>query len=293
MSDKPARAPLPAMAYTVSGLDRGGNQRGNAGFISNLRRSEQARLLMLSGDRTRVEAGVPQPLAGPVDEQCLFLGVDDNNNPWFALAVEDEPEMLDLRSIAVSQVAPPELLGRLAQARSLLHWHEWHGFCANCGQPTTIEDAGYRRHCTSCGADHFPRTDPVVIIAVTHKNRLLLGRQSAWRDGMYSALAGFMEPGETIEDAARREVLEESNIRVGDIRFVTNQPWPFPSSLMIGLIGDALNDDIIVDPKELQEARWFAYDEIIAMREGTHTGGLIIPPPVAIAYRIIVEAMGI
>ena len=168
-----------------------------------------------------------------------------------------EEDLMDLRSLAVAGFLPQGELAILAQARSLLHWHERHGFCANCGAKTEMRDAGYRRHCGACTTDHFPRTDPVIIIAVRHGKRMLLGRQSAWPEGMYSTLAGFMEPGETIEEAARREVFEEAGISVGEIRFHSNQPWPFPSSLMIGLIGEALTDDIVIDPKELETARWF------------------------------------
>lgn len=287
----PYQSAFPEMAYSVNGLDRQANLRSDADFISALARKESARLLQLSGDKTLVTDQKPLVRAGTVPPSSLFLGVAADGTPWFAASIKDETEgMLDLRSIAVSGQTAPELLGRLAQARSLLHWHEKHGFCANCGQPTSIADAGYRRHCACCNTDHFPRTDPVIIIAVQHSRRLLLGRQASWKTGMFSTLAGFMEPGETIEDAARREVHEESNIRLGEVRYVTNQPWPFPASLMIGLIGEAFNDDIKVDPKELQEARWFSRDDILAMRQERHPENLYIPPPLAIAHRLIMIA---
>lgn len=279
------------MAYTVNGLDRGGNLRSDASLIASLKQRADAQLLVLAGEKTPVAHGIPLPVTGPVPEDSLFLGFDAAGTPWFAASTEDRPEFLDLRSIAVAGAAPPELMGRLAQARSLLHWHERYRFCANCGQPTEVSDAGYRRHCGACGADHFPRTDPVIIIAVRWQGKLLLGRQAGWKEGMYSTLAGFMEPGETIEDAARREVAEESNIRVGEIRIVANQSWPFPASLMIGLIGEALNDDIVIDAKELQTARWFSRDEILAMKAGTHLERLQIPPSAAIANRLILGAL--
>jgi NAD+ diphosphatase len=142
-----------------------------------------------------------------------------------------------------------------------------------------------------CSADHFPRTDPVVIIVVRSGDSILLGRQTSWAPGMYSALAGFMEPGETIEDAARREVFEESAIRVGPISYIASQPWPFPSSLMIGLIGDALSQEIRVDTNELEDARWFPRDELIAMRDEAHPKGLRFPPRMAIANRLIVTTI--
>ncbi len=154
-----------------------------------------------------------------------------------------------------------------------------------------MKDAGYRRHCPRCTADHFPRTDPVVIIVVRSGDGTLLGRQASWVKGRYSALAGFMEPGETIEEAARREVFEESGIRVGAISYVASQPWPFPSSLMIGLIGEALNRDIVIDGNELEHARWFSRDELRLMFEDRHPEGLGVPPPMAIAHRILEAAL--
>ena len=159
--------------------------------------------------------------------------------PWFACKAEPAEGFRDLRSLAMEEALPPEELGILAQARSLIQWHERRNFCSNCAARLEIADAGYRRHCPSCGMDHFPRTDPVVIMVVRHEGSILLGRQKAWKPGMYSALAGFVEPGETIEDAARREIFEESGVRVGAVRYVTSQPWPFLSNLMIGLIGEA------------------------------------------------------
>jgi NAD+ diphosphatase len=153
-----------------------------------------------------------------------------------------------------------------------------------------MRDGGYRRHCPQCLADHFPRTDPVVIIVVRSGDNFLLGRQASWAPGRYSALAGFMEPGETIEEAARREVLEESGIKVGSIAYVASQPWPFPSSLMIGLVGDALTRDIVVDKTELEDARWFSRAEIRLMFEERHPEGLGVPPRMAIAHKILETA---
>ncbi len=156
-----------------------------------------------------------------------------------------------------------------------------------------MADAGYRRHCEACGADHFPRTDPVVIMVVRDSNRFLLGRQASWGLGMFSALAGFMEPGETIEAAMRREVMEEAGIKVGNVSYVTSQPWPFPSSLMIGLLGEAETTDIVIDPKELETAKWFERDEVQAMLENMHPDGLTASHPYAIAHHIIKAALAL
>ncbi len=157
-----------------------------------------------------------------------------------------------------------------AVGRALLGWHASHRFCARCGQPSQPDTAGWVRKCPQCGAQHFPRTDPVVIMAITHGDRLLLGRGTTWPDRMYSLLAGFVEPGETIESAVRREVREESHIQVGAVRYVTCQPWPFPMSLMFGCQGEALSREITVDPMELADARWLSRSEVQSMLAGTH-----------------------
>ena len=154
-----------------------------------------------------------------------------------------------------------------------------------------MKDGGYRRHCPHCTSDHFPRTDPVVIIVVRSGDDFLLGRQSSWPEGRFSALAGFMEPGETIEEAARREVFEETGIRIGAIAYVASQPWPYPSSLMIGLIGEALNRDIVIDEKEIEVARWFSRAEAQAMLDDRHADALSVPPPMAIAHKILIDAL--
>ncbi|MBL8561646.1 MAG: NAD(+) diphosphatase [Gemmobacter sp.] len=155
-----------------------------------------------------------------------------------------------------------------ATARALLHWHRSHGFCATCGSASDLAMAGWQRNCPSCGAQHFPRTDPVVIMLVTHGNRALLGRSPGWPEGMYSCLAGFVEPGETIEAAVRREVLEEAGIHIGAVRYLASQPWPFPASLMIGCAAEALTDTITRDPAELEDAIWLTREEALATLSG-------------------------
>ena len=147
--------------------------------------------------------------------------------------------------------------------------------------------AGWRRDCDNCHAQHFPRTDPVVIMLVTEGDRCLLGRQARFGKGMYSALAGFLEPGETIEEAVRREVREEAGIQVGAVQYVASQPWPFPSSLMIGCMGTALSTHIILDRLELEDARWFTRSEAETMLAGTHPDGLGAPQPIAIAHHLL------
>lgn len=150
-----------------------------------------------------------------------------------------------------------------AMSVGVFAWHRSHGFCARCGQETDISHGGWQRTCPACGTHHFPRTDPVVIMLVTHGNDILVGRSPHWPEGMYSLLAGFMEPGETIEAAVRREVLEETSVRVGDVGYLASQPWPFPSSLMIGCWGKATSTKIVVDPVEIEDAFWISRDALM------------------------------
>ncbi len=160
--------------------------------------------------------------------------------------------------------------GVAVTARGLFAWHETHGFCASCGAKSEIAMAGWQRDCRTCGRAHFPRTDPVVIMLITHGNSVLLGRSPGWPEGMYSLLAGFVEPGETIEAAVRREVLEETNVRVGAVHYLASQPWPFPSSLMLGCAGEALSTEITIDPAEIEDALWLTREDMLDVYAGRH-----------------------
>jgi NAD+ diphosphatase len=188
---------------------------------------------------------------------------------------------------AIAALLPAGEGGILAQARSLVDWHARHRFCSSCGAKTRSGEGGYLRACPDCSAQHFPRTDPVVIMLVARGDRCLLGRQAAWPPRMFSALAGFVEPGETLEEAVRREVLEEAGIEVAGVRYHSSQPWPFPASLMIGCIAEAASDAIQIDPGELSEARWFSRQEIQKALAEPGSGDLFVPPPMAIAHRLI------
>jgi NAD+ diphosphatase len=187
----------------------------------------------------------------------------------------------------VQGLVAPDHLPPLAEAKALLHWHGRHRFCANCGHATDIVDGGWRRDCPQCHYQHFPRTDPVVIMLAVRGDQCLLGRQSRFGTGMWSCLAGFVEPGETIEEAARRETLEEAGIVCGRVRYFASQPWPFPSSLMIGCHAQAISSEIKVDYNELEDARWFTRADAAAMLMRCHEAGLSTPPPSAIAHHII------
>ena len=207
-----------------------------------------------------------------------------------AMEPDDLPEgvkAIDHRSVYVQGLVDAQTLGELAQGAALLAWHHSHRFCGRCGAPTQMRIGGYKRVCTGCAAEHFPRTDPVAIMLAVTPDRCLLGRSPHFAPGMYSALAGFIEPGETIESAVRREVLEESGIRLGRVVYHASQPWPFPYSLMIGCFGEALDEDIAFDGKELEDCRWFSRGAVRDIIAGRHAEGIAIPPAGAIASHLI------
>ncbi len=209
----------------------------------------------------------PSGDGGFIDERQLFL--------------QGQPRLLilDLRAITMRGLLDPAELGVLAQAKSILHYHATHRFCPHCGAATMLASAGWRRDCPACGTKHFPRTDPVVIMLVTDGDNCLLGRQKQFPENMYSCLAGFVESGETLEAAVRREVMEEAGVRVGAVSYAASQPWPFPASLMIGCVGEALSRDIVMDKSELEDCRWFSRAEARAMlaepKEGFRAPGKI------------------
>ncbi len=279
------------LAYVLNPLDRRANDRTDIDWIARQRRRPDARLIAIAGDSVLMREGQLAADNNDPDAPAFFLGLDDKQRPWFARRTAETEGLRDLRSLAMEEALPAAELGILAQARSMIAWHERRSFCSNCAARLEVADAGYRRHCPQCGMDHFPRTDPVVIMVARHQRGILLGRQKAWKTGMYSALAGFVEPGETIEDAARREVYEESGIRVGEVRYVASQPWPFVSNLMIGLIGEALTAEIAVDATELEDARWFAREEAEQMLARTHPQGLYAANPFAIAHVLVKAAL--
>jgi NAD+ diphosphatase len=279
-------------------IDRRSEKRGEDSVATALA-DPAARLYLFRGDNALLRDNDPlfplaqaQALGAPMDGIVLLGWTGGGPRLAAMIAETGMPDSADLtatnlRTLAVNGAVAAEHLGALAQARSLCGWHARHGFCAVCGQPTVMRIGGYRRDCPSCKAEHFPRTDPVVIMLAVDGDRALLGRQARFAPGMYSCLAGFVEPGETIEDAVRRETAEESGITVGRVRYFSSQPWPFPSSLMIGCHAEALTTDVTPDEAELEDCRWFDRAEVLAMLDGTHRAGLKSPPPIAIAHRLI------
>lgn len=286
-------------------LDRLAERRDDAPFIAELKGSPTARSFVFAGETPILKrlANIHDPLFSFAEIEALgtaretaFLG-SDAERPIFAALVEAEtPEngqgrddlaMLDLRSIASQGLLPADLLGALAQAKSLMHWHSRHRFCSNCGAPSVVTAAGWRRTCGTCKAQHFPRTDPVVIMIVVDGGKCLLGRQPGFPPGMFSCLAGFVEAGETCEDAVRRETREEAGVIIGRVDYIASQPWPFPASLMIGCVAEAQTREITIDGKEIEEARWFSREEAGLMLARAHPAGLTCPPKLAIANLLI------
>ena len=223
-----------------------------------------------------------------------FFGLNRRGKPLFAADIShmSSPEEFgpfkgmgqfeDLRALAAAGDMARTELAILAQAKGMLDWHLRHGFCAQCGSPTHMLEGGYKRQCGNCGAEHFPRTDPVVIMLATYGEQCLLGRQRGWPEGMLSALAGFMEPGETIEEAVARELQEEAGLEINHVTYLGTQPWPFPGSLMIGCLAEASSLEVSVDEVELEEARWVSRDDVISSMRGD--GPLGVPPQMAIAF---------
>ncbi len=312
---------LMQFGFAANPLDRLSERREDEAFLAALRDRPDARALVICRDTPVIKRGAAglDPLfrldeigaLGPTREFAL-LGRFPGGAPVYAAllndgAVElradghdgfldkrvmvapgrDDLALIDMRSIAVQGLLAPDLIGIFGQAKALLHWHARHSHCANCGAITRAAAAGWRRQCDVCKAQHFPRTDPVVIMLAVEGDDCVLGRQARFPKNMYSCLAGFLEPGETIEDAVRREIFEEAGIRCGAVAYLASQPWPFPASLMIGCIARATTRALNVDGVELEDARWFSRGEAVAMLEGRHPDGLAAPHPMAIAHHIL------
>jgi len=297
--------PLGKPAFVTHTLDRAAHLRTNEEKLFALEGHRDARAYVIYRDSlvVRPEASGPRVLLG-VDEAVklganpgtIFLGLRDSA-PVFGMGISapaaekllnrDDVAVTELRGMAMQGAVPPEQLSAIAMAKSMVTWHQRHGFCANCGTRTAMKDGGWKRECPSCKAEHFPRTDPVVIMLVTHGDKCLLGRQKQFPAGMWSCLAGFVEAAETIEDAVRREIFEESGIRCTDVNYYMTQPWPYPSSLMIGCTARAINEDIVVDYAELEDARWFDRAEATLMIKRQHPDGMAGPHPFAIAHHLL------
>jgi NAD+ diphosphatase len=305
MPPRPDLGPKPRLGYTDSRIERAADRRKDEAAIVALATDARAGGYVMGGDLIVLKKGASLHGAlftmrearalGPAPE-TVFLGLIDGAARFGfglaataaeALKAREDLHVTDLRSIAVQGLVEPEHLPPIAEAKAVLHWHARHRFCPNCGTPSQVVEAGWRRDCPQCKAQHFPRTDPVVIMMAVDGERCLLGRSPRFVPTMWSCLAGFIEPGESIEDAVHRETFEEAGIACGRVHYFASQPWPFPSSLMIGCHAEAVTRDITVDRQELEDARWFSKNEIVSMLLRRHPDGLTTPPPVAIAHHII------
>ena len=305
MPARPDLGPHPHLGYTASAIDRAAERRTDAAALAKFAESDRAGFYVTGGELVVLKnrGGRHDPLFSHGDVRALgtaretvFLGLMDGA-PRFGIGLDpaaveplkarDDLKITDLRSIAVQGLVAAEHLPPLAEAKAVLGWHARHRFCPNCGTPTLVVQGGWRRDCPSCKVEHFPRTDPVVIMLVIAGERCVLGRSPRFAPTMWSCLAGFYEPGETIEEAVRREVLEEVGLSCGRVTYFASQPWPFPTSLMIGCHVEALSQDIVIDRSEIEDARWFEREELVQMLAQQHPQGLTTPPPVAIAHHII------
>jgi NAD+ diphosphatase len=304
-------APRVPLAFTANPLDRASEKRADPAWLAAQRAAPSTRILpfrnlqpLLFGEERDasvrlgfLDAAAFDALSLPEGDE-VFLGLSDgvahfarNIGPMTektAAALGALGHCRDVR--AASGALELADIAMLGQAKALLEWHARSRFCANCGQPSRMLDGGYRRVCDACTAEHFPRTDPVVIMLVTDGERCLLARNRRFPTSInYSTLAGFVEPGESLEEAVRREVLEEVGIRIGRVSFFAAQPWPFPHSLMIGCYAEAISHDIAIDGHEIVAARWFERREIRSMIAGSHAGEIGLPRKEAIAFHLIRE----
>jgi len=276
--------------FTGSGIDRADRLRLDAGRIRALAAAAEARLLRLAGlDPVLGEDGRLAWDAPPAEAELIFLGLS-GEVPLFAPLVRLEGAPANPRAVfgIVENMAPDEA-ALWGTARSLNEWHNRHLFCGACGSATAPFRAGWGRKCGRCGTEHFPRVDPVVIMLAEHQGRVLLGRQYHYPPGRYSALAGFVEPGESVEEAVAREILEEAGVSVSDVRYVASQPWPFPGSLMIACIAQAQDDALTLDEAELEDAFWVGRDGVAAALAGDPQAPFRAPPHFAIAHTLLVR----
>jgi NAD+ diphosphatase len=279
--------------FTGSPLDRVDHIRSDMAAYEALRLDWRGRLLGLDGldPQMSAEGSLVWLSMADVDAEAdlILLGLRDDK-PHFATIIAQEGPAI-MRSPAMFRalsLLSGEDAAIYGTALSLISWHNAHGYCGRCGGTTTIFRAGWGRKCAACNAEHFPRTDPVVIMLAEYEGKALVGRQSRFPPGNYSALAGFLEPGESIEEAVRRELFEESGIPTGKVRYVASQPWPFGGSqLMIACIAEAEHDQITLDTNELEAAMWVTRDEAIAALAGDESAPFKAPPPFAIAHSLL------
>ena len=290
----------PVNTFAGAAVDRAGERRTDPEWLARQLADPAARAIAASAEGPYVDCSTdpPRPALLPLDAfgehaEPVLLGIGASG-PLFVVDVDGRDgipgldgsrTVMNLRDAGLR--VPHEDAALLSYAGAIVNWHRAHRFCARCGQGTEMAEAGHVRNCPACGATHHPRTDPVVIMLVADGERVLLGRQARWPKGRYSALAGFVDPGESLEEAVAREVAEEAGVEVDQIRYRSSQPWPFPSSLMVGFHTRYAGGEARTRDAELEDVRWFTRDELRAVARGETD--LHLPPPVAIARRLIDE----
>ena len=274
--------------FTGAGLDRADHLRLDAERLADLMANGDARLLRLDAVDPVLD-GEGRLLWEPLEETegLLFLGLEEGRPLFAPLVRMEQPGQRAWGVFRLLALMSPRDAAIWGAARSLNEWHNRHGFCSVCGEATAPFRAGWGRHCPECGAEHFPRVDPVVIMLAEHEGRVLLGRSRHYPPGRYSALAGFVEPAESIEEAVARELFEEAGVAVTDVRYVASQPWPFPGSLMIACIGRAESDALRLDENELEDAFWCGRAGVLAALAGEADAPFQAPPPFAIANTLL------
>lgn len=291
-------------AFTGNPLDRAAARRRNPEWLRNRLAAPESRYLLFRdlrpllqerGGRLRIDWR-SRPTHG---DEFVLLGLDGDERAYFAIETAESvpegtpPASMFVGTRAAAAALPEEESAIVAQARSLLSWNRDHRICSRCGATTAPVEGGYSRRCSrsTCAASHFPRTDPVVIMMVVSGDRALLGRsvrEPPFPAGLFSCLAGYVEPGESVEEAVRREVREEAGIETGAVSYHSSQPWPFPSSLMLGCFAEALSEGIEIDPAEVEEVRWFRRDEVAsALARWPESEGIRLPPPFTAAHRLV------
>jgi NAD+ diphosphatase len=279
------------VGFTGSPLDRADHLRLDEARIGALASSLQARLLRLArldpvlDEAGRLDWGSLAELEA--EAELIFLGLGEDQRPLFAPIVRAEIGERAWSVFRILGLMAPEDAAVWGAARSLIEWHNRHLFCGRCGAATLSFRGGWGRRCTGCGLEHFPRVDPVVIMLAEHDGRVLLGRQPQYPEGRYSALAGFVEPGESLEEAVARELREEAGIEVSDIVYVASQPWPFPGQLMIACVAKAASDVVVLDRNELDDAKWVDRAGVAAALAGEPDAPFVAPPPFAIANTLL------
>ncbi|MFL6248444.1 MAG: NAD(+) diphosphatase [Thermoanaerobaculia bacterium] len=270
--------------FTNTPVDRAAEKRKDTAWLRARLAAPSTTFIALHEGKPIVRDGALARLSAPNAANPLFLGIDENDAAVFAIESESGEGAEDFRGVILA--LPERDAALAATARSLFEWHRRHAFCSVCGHASEIAAAGWQRVCPSCSAEHFPRVDPVVIMLPLFEGRCLLGRQFAWPKGRMSALAGFLEPGETIEEACAREVKEEAGLLTTRITYFGSQPWPFPSSLMIGLFAEVASDCAVADGTELEEVRWLSRAEARAMLDGSHPD-VLAPSTLGISRHLI------